>query len=140
MWPPLYAAAGAADPTLYSMTADGCLALSRAYAMESGAFVLHCTAACGEKGIEACRTAGGMFGVPGGGGSAVLGTDGRRVTEALGGEGQDGGFVEGIVFKDVELVDVVRNRGFVDAVGHYGRPDLLWLGVDERERRCVVHT
>ena len=90
------------------MTADGCLALSRAYAMESGAFVLHCTAAGGEKGIEVCGTEGGMFGIPGGGGRAVVGTDGRRVTEALGGEGKDGGFVEGIVFKDVELIDVVE--------------------------------
>lgn len=32
------------------------------------------------------------------------------------------------------LVDM---RHFADPIGHYSRPDLLWLGVDNREKKHV---
>ncbi|PVI01532.1 putative nitrilase [Periconia macrospinosa] len=135
MWPPIYPHGGVDAPGLYSMSAEGCLTLSQAYAIESGAFVLHCTAVCGKLGVETCETQKGvLFTEPGGGDSAVLGPDGRKLTERV----EGGGVEEGMVFADLELVRGVGNKGFVDGVGHYSRPDLLWLGVDRREKRHVV--
>jgi hypothetical protein len=57
------------------------------------------------------------------------------LTEPLG----DGtGVTEGIVYADLDLSKVVATRGFLDVVGHYSRPDLLWLGVDGRQKEAVV--
>jgi hypothetical protein len=45
---------------------------------------------------------------------------------------------EGIVYADLDLSKVVATRGFLDIVGHYSRPDLLWLGVDQEPKKNVV--
>ncbi|EJD42068.1 putative nitrilase [Auricularia subglabra TFB-10046 SS5] len=136
MWPPLDPHGGVEHPGLWSMSAEGCQSLSQTYAIESGAYVLHCTAVCTEKGREAMRTHDGLlFHTPGGGHSCVLGPDGRRLTQALhGGDPAK----EGVVYADLDLSKVVANRAFLDNVGHYSRPDLLWLGVDRREKGHVV--
>ncbi|PGH10952.1 hypothetical protein AJ79_05198 [Helicocarpus griseus UAMH5409] len=139
MWPPVDPHGGVDAPGLWSMSAEGCMGLSRAYAVEGGAFVLHCTAVCGEEGIEKMQMKtvpeGGMFQRPGGGHSAAIGVDGRRLMGALG-EGDPA--VEGIVFADLDLERIVANRAFLDVVGHYSRPDLLWLGVEKGGREVVV--
>lgn len=138
MWPPVDPHAGVDAPSLYSMSAEGCRGLSQAYAMEGGSFVLHCTGVCNESGMEAMQTKGGLlFQKPGGGHSAAFGPDGRRLTEALGG---GDAAAEGIVYAELELDRVVMNRGFMDVVGHYSRPDLLWLGVDRRQKEVVLET
>ncbi|KAH7324155.1 carbon-nitrogen hydrolase [Stachybotrys elegans] len=134
MWPPLDPTTGPDHPGLWSMTAEGCQALSQAYAIESTAYVLHCTAICGEKGIETLKTESGLIcRVPGGGQSCVIGPDGRRLTQPLGEP-----TTEGIVYADLDLTKVVATRGFLDIVGHYSRPDLLWLGVDTTHKDVVV--
>ncbi|KAM6506618.1 hypothetical protein FSOLCH5_013591 [Fusarium solani] len=71
---------------------------------------------------------------PGGGHSCVIGPDGRRLTNPL--EGSPG--KEGIVYADLDLTKVVATRGFLDIVGHYSRPDLLWLGVDRQHKGNVI--
>jgi nitrilase len=136
MWPPVDPHGGAEASLLYSMSAEGVLNLSQVHAIEGGAFVLHTTGVCNEKGIETLNTAGGLlFQVPGGGHSAVLGPDGRRLTEAL----QDGNpQAEGILYADIDLTRVVTNSAFMDVVGHYSRPELLWLGVDRQQKPCVI--
>ncbi|KAF1961875.1 aliphatic nitrilase [Byssothecium circinans] len=134
MWPPIDPHGGPTSQGLYSMSAEGCLNLSQVYAMEGGTYVLHCTGVCNQKGIDTLNTPGGLlFQAPGGGHSAVIGPDGRRLTEPLGDATK-----EGIVYADLALGSVVTNRGFLDVVGHYSRPDLLWLGVDRGEKKCVV--
>ncbi|KAI5925264.1 carbon-nitrogen hydrolase [Camillea tinctor] len=136
MWPPLDPYTGIDDPSLWSMTADGCQILSRAYAIESSAYVLHCTAVCTEKGIKAMRTENGLqCRQPGGGHSCVLGPDGRRLTDPVG-DGKPS--TEGIVYADLDLSKVVATKGFLDTIGHYSRPDLLWLGVDRQQKEVVV--
>ncbi|KAJ2896550.1 Arylacetonitrilase [Zalerion maritima] len=141
MWPPLYPARGVADPGLWSMTADGCLGLSQTYAVEGAAYVVHATGVCKEKGVEMFGTKGGpVCGEPGGGQSCVVGPDGRRITDPLGGEDDQKGTSEGIVFADLDLSRVVTTKGFLDVVGHYSRPDLLWLGVDKRQKVVVDKT
>lgn len=136
MWPPIDPHPGVEAPSLYSMSAEGCFNLSQVYAIESGAYILHCTAVCNDKGIETLNTKPGLlFQAPGGGQSAVVGPDGRRLTAPLE-EGNPS--AEGIVYADLDLTRGVTNRGFLDVVGHYSRPDLLWLGVDKEEKKHVV--
>ncbi|CAI6340796.1 unnamed protein product [Periconia digitata] len=135
MWPPIYPHGGVDDPVLYSMSAPGCLNLSQAYAIEGGTFVLHTTAVCGPQGVDVCRAKkGGMFSASGGGNSAILGPDGRRLTEDL----DEGGEKEGLVFGELEMVKKVGVKGFMDPLGHYSKPELLWLGVNKGEKLCVV--
>ncbi|KAK2768366.1 hypothetical protein FQN54_000220 [Arachnomyces sp. PD_36] len=141
MWPPIARHAGVDALSLWSMSAEGCQSLSQTYAIEGGAFVLHCTSVCSEKGVEVLKTKDGvLFQKPVGGHSAAIGPDGRRLTDPLGGggEGDADPRTEGIVYADLDLGQVVVNRGFIDVVGHYSRPDLLWLGVDRRGKDVVV--
>lgn len=136
MWPPIAPTTGVDDPGLWSMSAEGCQNLSQTYAIESATYVLHSTAVCSQKSIEVLKTQEGIVcRQPGGGHSCVIGPDGRRLTKPLG----DGtGVAEGIVYADLDLTKTVATRGFLDVVGHYSRPDLLWLGADTRQKEVVV--
>lgn len=138
MWPPLDAFGAQPapqNPGLFSMSHDGAFALSTTHAIEGGTFVLYTTAVCAEKGIDIFDTKQGLiFREPGGGHAAVIGPDGRRLTKEL----EGGPAKEGILYADLELERALGVRGFMDVVGHYSRPDLLWLGVDREEKKCVV--
>jgi nitrilase len=125
-WPPTDPCGGVDAQGLWSMSTEGCQCMSQAYAIEGGTYVLHCTAICGQKGIDRLQTKGGLlFQEPGGGHSAIFGPDGRRLTTPL----ADGDTSkEGIIYAELDLGRIVTNRSFIDVVGHYSRPDLLWLG------------
>ncbi|POS76589.1 hypothetical protein DHEL01_v205013 [Diaporthe helianthi] len=117
------------------MSAEGCQSLARVYAVEATAFVLHCTAVLTDKAIEANGTAGSPhMGAPGGGSSAVFGPDGRRLTEPLGVE------EEGIIYADLDLDEISRIKMFAHCTGHYSRPDLMWLSVDNNAKSLVRPT
>ncbi|OTB03275.1 hypothetical protein M426DRAFT_74050 [Hypoxylon sp. CI-4A] len=136
MWPNLEPTTGVDDPGLWSMTAEGCQNLSQTYAIESATYVLHATTVCTQKGIDAMQTQNGLIGNnPSGGNSCIIGPDGRRLTSPLGDGKPDN---EGIVYGDLDLTKVVTTKGFLDTVGHYSRPDLLWLGVDKRQKEVVI--
>jgi nitrilase len=45
---------------------------------------------------------------------------------------------EGILYADLDLAGVVRSRFDFDAVGHYSRPDIFQLQVDERSKPSVL--
>ncbi|KAJ3463271.1 hypothetical protein MRS44_008057 [Fusarium solani] len=118
MWPPI-------DPTCRRPTP-----------FESTTYVLHSTSVCTQKGIETLKTQDGLScRQPGGGHSCVIGPDGRRLTAPLGDGSPD---AEGIVYADLDLTKVVATRGFLDIVGHYSRPDLLWLGVDREQKENII--
>ncbi|KAJ4336931.1 hypothetical protein N0V95_008480 [Ascochyta clinopodiicola] len=130
-WPPLHPHEEGSQG-LFSMTADGCAALSQTYAMESSTFVLHCTSVMTSAGVTAHSTEGNLlFGATGGGHSAVYGPDGRRLTKAIPSD------QEGFVYADLPMDMLVSLRHFADPCGHYSRPELLWLGVDTREKKHV---
>lgn len=99
--------------------------------MESSTFVLHCTSVMTRAGIDAHSTDGTFFGQPGGGHSAVYGPDGRRLTKPIPTD------QEAFVYADLDMDMLVGLRHFADPVGHYSRPELLWLGVDAREKKHV---
>ncbi|TVY71381.1 Arylacetonitrilase [Lachnellula suecica] len=130
-WPPIVTHQG--GPDLWSLSLEGCRTLSQAYAIESQAFVLHSTTIIGQKGIDRMSTSAGLLmSTPGGGASTVFGPDGRQLTELLGPE------EEGIVYADLQMDQAIFARSFLDVCGHYSRPDLMWLGVDTREREVRV--
>lgn len=131
-WPSLSPHSGAEGKDFWSMSAEGCQALAATYAIEASAFVLHCTAVLTDRAIVANGTAGSpLMSAPGGGGSAVFGPDGRRLTEPLGEK------EEGIVYADLQMDEITRTRMFAHCTGHYSRPDLLWLGVDRSLKGLV---
>jgi nitrilase len=100
--------------------------------MESSTFVLHCTAIITSAGIDAHRTEGNpITGNVGGGHSAVYGPDGRRLTKLI---PQD---QEGFVYAELPMDMLAGMKHFFDPVGHYSRPDMLWLGVDKKEKKHV---
>jgi len=45
---------------------------------------------------------------------------------------------EAILYADIDLEDITRGNYELDAVGHYSRPDIFTLVVDEREKKNVV--
>lgn len=45
---------------------------------------------------------------------------------------------EGLIAAEIDLNEIVKARYDLDPVGHYARPDIFKLSVDERERICTV--
>lgn len=125
-WPPV--AAHQPGPGLWSMSREGCRNLSQTFAIESQSFVLHTTSILSSAGIERMGTSGGLMGVPGGGSSAIFGPDGRKLSEDI------PETEEGILYADLDFDEILRAKSFIDICGHYSRPDLLWLGVDDQEK------
>ncbi|THV50300.1 hypothetical protein BGAL_0156g00080 [Botrytis galanthina] len=111
------------------MSRDGSRTLSQAYAIESQSFVLHTTAVLSQDGIDRMDTSNGLvMNAPGGGTSAIFGPDGRKLSEDL----PDA--VEGFLYADLDLDEILKSRSFLDVCGHYSRPDLLTISVNDIER------
>jgi nitrilase len=64
------------------------------------------------------------------GGSCIVGPLG----EVLAGPARDG---EAILFADIDLDEIARGKFDFDVVGHYARPDVFTLTVDERAQKPV---
>lgn len=65
------------------------------------------------------------------GGSGVIGPDGQWIVGPVSGR-------EEIIYVDVDLDAIALEQMAFDAVGHYNRPDILQLTVDDRPRRPVT--
>ena len=62
----------------------------------------------------------------------IFGPDGRPLCDALpAGE-------EGILTADIDLSDIDYAKNMIDTVGHYSRPDLLYLGVNTQPAKIVI--
>jgi nitrilase len=46
---------------------------------------------------------------------------------------------EGILYADLDLAEVARGKFDFDAVGHYARPDVFQLAVNEQPMAPVVN-
>jgi nitrilase len=64
------------------------------------------------------------------GGSSIYGPDGRCLAGPLHGE-------EGILYAELDLGEIPRQKFEFDVVGHYARPDVFRLEVDEEARPAV---
>jgi predicted amidohydrolase len=65
-----------------------------------------------------------------GGGTCIFAPDGTIVADSVGGE-------ETIVYGDLDLGRIAEEQAALDVVGHYNRPDVFSLSVDERPRDAV---
>lgn len=74
-----------------------------------------------------------LFWRTGGGFSGIFAPDGSSVETLT----KVGEHEEGLVIADLDLSEITRAKHWLDTVGHYSRPDLLWLGVDRREKSHV---
>lgn len=111
---------------------------SRAYALEGGVYVLCTNQPLSAKGraLNSEGQAGAnldSFMLSGGGGRAsVFGPDGKQLTEPT-----DPDF-DGLVYCDIDLDAIDYAKTLTDCVGHYSRPDLLRLVVDDQPKNFVV--
>jgi len=64
------------------------------------------------------------------GGSGIIGPDGSWVAGPVEGK-------ETIVYADIDLGRIAEEQQALDTVGHYNRPDIFQLSVDERPRPQV---
>lgn len=101
--------------------------------MESQTYVLHSTQVITDKGVKAMATAGVLMSTPGGGASAIFGPDGRKLSENA------PPTEETILYANLDMDEIIKAKTFADATGHYSRPDLMWLGVDTRDKTPVRH-
>jgi nitrilase len=107
--------------------------LSQTHSIEGGTFTLYCNGVISDKTVQEMDLKGAdLYGVSGGGYSAIYGPDGSEISKSTLNESE-----EGLVIADCNLDDITRNKHFLDTYGHYSRPDLLWLGVDLREKKNV---
>lgn len=106
--------------------------LSTTHAIEGNCFVVLASSFFSQTGIERMKLGDGkLYHIPGGGCATIIAPDGRRLTEDLP-EDQ-----EGLVIADCALDEILKVKTMLDVHGHYSRPDMLWLGVDYREKKQV---
>lgn len=70
------------------------------------------------------------MGTPIQGSSCIIGPDGRILSKTDNPNEQ-------LIVADLDLSLVTKTKTFADASGHYSRPDLMWLGVDEKHKIVV---
>ena len=117
-------------------TADGretWLSTVRHIALEGRCFVLSCNqfARRSDYPADFDADAGEPDRIMSRGGSCII----SPLGQILAGPHFDG---ETILYADIDLADIVRGQYDFDAVGHYARPDVFTLLVDERPKRPVV--
>ncbi|EHK21560.1 uncharacterized protein TRIVIDRAFT_192048 [Trichoderma virens Gv29-8] len=129
-WPPVAPHPGGAAP--YSMADEAVAAFSSVYSMQAQCFTLHSTAVISQPSIERLgveKTP--LFNQPGGGNARIYGPDGRLLTRDL------PPVEEGMVYADLDMSLITKEKGFLDNCGHAGKPELLWLGRNVSEQEPV---
>ncbi|KAL4899071.1 hypothetical protein BDW74DRAFT_189544 [Aspergillus multicolor] len=129
-------------PEPYSVTREANeVTASRAYALEGGVYVLVTNqplsaggAKLNSEGQAGASKGSFMLGEGGGGSATVFGPDGRQLTELT-----DPKF-DGLIYCDIDLDQIDYAKHLTDPVGHYSRPDLLRLLVDDQPKHYVVRT
>ncbi|CAG7921855.1 unnamed protein product [Penicillium olsonii] len=132
-WPPMnHYSSFPPGTALWSQCREGAHNLSTTHAIEGNCFVVLASSFFSQTGIERMKLGDGqLYHIPGGGCATIIAPDGRRLTEDLP-EDQ-----EGLVIADCDLDEILKVKTMLDVHGHYSRPDLLWLGVDYREKKQV---
>lgn len=107
-------------------------AISQVYSIQAQCYTLHSTMVISQPSIDMMGTKQApVFNVPGGGNARIFAPDGRQLTsELLATE-------EGMVVADLDVNQVTMHKAILDTCGHNGRPELLWLGRDNRAMSAV---
>ncbi len=64
------------------------------------------------------------------GGSGIIGPNGKWITEPV-------MYEEKIIYADIDLDEITREKLSLDTAGHYNRPDIFQLTVDDRPKEQV---
>jgi nitrilase len=115
---------------------DTWVATMRHVALEGRCFVLGCNQFVRRRDLPADRRTaldGNGDEVVNRGGSCIVGPLG----EMLAGPNFEG---EAILTADLDLAEIARGKFDFDVVGHYARPDIFSLTVDERPRASVTYS
>ena len=104
----------------------------RHHALESGCFVINATAWLNDEQVRSITPDESLHGaLRGGCHTAIVTPEGRYLGEPL----TEG---EGMVVADLDLALVTKRKRMMDSVGHYARPELLALAINDRPARPVV--
>jgi nitrilase len=107
----------------YALSPEANLAATQTYALEGQCYVLAATQLITQAGVDMFVDSGdkAMFLRPGGGFSRIFGPDGSPIGEPL------DEFTEGLVVADIDLAMIDLAKNAADPVGHYARPDVTRL-------------
>lgn len=118
-----------------ALSSEANMAATQTYALEGSTFVVAPSQIMSPEGAP-------LFALPdgsqspviqtGGGTARVYGPDSSRLTEPL------DEHTEGIVVADIDLAAIAFAKNAADPVGHYARPDVVRLLLDDRRRTPVV--
>ncbi|KLO82530.1 aliphatic nitrilase [Fusarium fujikuroi] len=129
-WPCVPAHSGGPEP--FSMSDEAVAAISQVYSIQAQCYTLHSTMVISQPSIDMMGTKQApVFNVPGGGNARIFAPDGRQLTSEL------QATEEGIVVADLDVNQVTMHKAILDTCGHNGRPELLWLGRDNRAKSAV---
>ena len=72
-----------------------------------------------------------VLNAPGGGNAKIFGPDGRQMTDDL------PRTEEGMVFAELDLDLIIKEKALLDTCGHNSRPELVWLGRNTQDQPVV---
>jgi len=130
-WPLIWD--NATEGLQYHITGNMCGRLTQVMSMEGACFALLCSQVLTEKNAAKCKVDKWAFvdKLPGGGFSMIYGPTGEPLVEA-----PDTG-AEVILYADIDLKTKWMAKQNLDVVGHYSRPDLLSLRVNQYPAKPV---
>lgn len=106
----------------------------RHHALESGCFVVNATGWLSEAQIAAITPDAGLQkALRGGCNTCIVSPEGQHLAPAL----REG---EGMVIADLDLALITKRKRMMDSVGHYARPELLHLHLDNRPAPAMLST
>lgn len=104
----------------------------RHHALESGCFVVNATGWLTDAQIEAITPDPNLQrALRGGCNTAIVSPEGQHLAEPL----REG---EGMVIADLDMALITKRKRMMDSVGHYARPELLSLAINDRPASPVT--